>query len=99
MFEWAADLFKRTTSIDDKEAIVSAIKTTKLDTCLGTIDFTAPVKANTHHPHPNVCYPPEAAAQWIKATSGKWRIDKVPVFTTDPNLIAVKAKTQPITYS
>lgn len=99
LFEWAADLFKRTTSIDDKEAIVSAIRTTKLDTCLGTIDFTAPVKENTHHPHPNACYPPEAAAQWIKATSGKWPIDKVPVFTTDPNLIAVKAKVQPLTYS
>jgi branched-chain amino acid transport system substrate-binding protein len=99
LFEWTADIFNRTANIDDKEAIVSAIKTTKLDTCLGTIDFTAPVKDMTHHPHPNACYPPEAAAQWIKATSGKWPIDKVCVFTSDPSLINVEAKVQPIQYS
>ena len=98
-FEWAADIFKRLTNVDDKEEYVTRIKETKLPCMLGTIDFTLPVKEMTFHPHPNVGVPPEAAGQWIKAAAGsKWPIDKVLIFTTSPDLIQVEGKLQPMTY-
>jgi branched-chain amino acid transport system substrate-binding protein len=99
LFEWANDLFKRVANVDDKEAIVSAIKTTKLETCLGLLDFTAPVKDMSHHPNINACSPPQACGQWVKATSGKWKIDKLLVFTTDPDVVALDGKVQPMQYS
>jgi branched-chain amino acid transport system substrate-binding protein len=98
-FEWAADLFKRVTDVDDKQGIVTAIKGTKLVSSFGTIDFTAAVAENTKHPHPNVCVPPHAAGQWVKATSGKWKVDKTVAFTTDPAEVAIEATVQPIVYS
>lgn len=98
LFEWAADVFTRVKAVDDKQDIVSAIKATKLDTCLGQIDFTAPVKDMTHHPHPNACVPPQACGQWVKATSGKWPIDKLLVFTTDPQIVELDGTLQPLTY-
>ncbi len=45
VFEMALDTLKRSTSVDDKEAILAAVKSTKLDTIGGLIDFTAPVEA------------------------------------------------------
>jgi branched-chain amino acid transport system substrate-binding protein len=98
-FEWAADIFKRLTNVDDKEEYVRMITSTKLPCMLGTIDFTLPVKEMTYHPHPNVGVPPEAAGQWIKSAAGsKWPIDKVLIYTTSPDVIAVEAKLQPMQY-
>jgi branched-chain amino acid transport system substrate-binding protein len=98
-FEWANDIFKRVTNVDDKEGYVKAITTTKLPCMLGTIDFTLPVKEMTYHPHPNVGVPPEAAGQWIKSEPGsKWPIDKVLIFTTSPDVISVEAQLQPMKY-
>ena len=92
-FEWAADIFKRVTNVDDKEEYVKMITSTKLPCMLGTIDFTLPVKEMTYHPHPNVGVPPEAAGQWIKSAAGsKWPIDKVLIFTTSPDVIKVEAR-------
>jgi branched-chain amino acid transport system substrate-binding protein len=99
LFEWAVDVFKRVATVDDKGAVAAAIKTTKLDTCIGLLDFTAPVKDQTHHPFVNACSPPQACGQWVKATSGKWPLDKNLVFTTDPGVIALDGKVQPIQYS
>ena len=59
VFEMAIDALKRTTSVDDKEAIIQAVKTTKLDTIGGPIDFTAPVEAR---PRPS---------RWARATSSR----------------------------
>ncbi len=65
-FEWAVDVFKRVTNLDDKEEIVKMISTTKLETCLGPMDFTAPVQMGTRHPVLNVYTPPVGGAQWVK---------------------------------
>ncbi len=65
-FEWAVDVFKRVTNPDDKEEIVKMVSTTKLETCLGPMDFTAPVQMGTRHPVPNVYTPPVGGAQWVK---------------------------------
>jgi branched-chain amino acid transport system substrate-binding protein len=99
VFEWASDVFKRVASVDDKEGIVTAIKGTKLETCQGLLDYTTPVKEMTHHPAINFVSAPHAACQWVKATSGKWPVDKMIVTTTDPDVMALDGKVQPIQYS
>ncbi len=99
LFEWAADLFKRVTNVDDKAGIASAIGQTKVDTILGQIDFTAPVKDMTHRPFINGCSPPQACGQWVKTAEGsKWPIDKMLVFSTDPEIVVLDGKLQPLTY-
>lgn len=97
LFEWALDVFKNTTDIESRDATVAAIKKTNISTILGKIDFTAPIKDNSHHPHPNVCVPVQAAGQWVKS-SNKWGIDKKVIYTTDPSSVAVEATLQPIAY-
>jgi len=63
--EWAVDVFKRAASPDDKEALAQALKTTKLDTIMGPIDFAAPIDAQGLHPYPNGCRSPIVGSQWI----------------------------------
>ena len=81
-FAWTVDVLKRTKNLDDKESIVEAIKTTKMDGITGPIDFTAPIDADptatdSFRPHPNVSKPVWTGAQWIKGT--KWPVDAVTV--------------------
>jgi branched-chain amino acid transport system substrate-binding protein len=82
VFEWAIDVLKRAKSVDDKSAIMDAVKSTKLETIAGPIDFTAPVEpADTTIPPfagqasfrvgrchivENVCKSSVAAGQWRK---------------------------------
>jgi branched-chain amino acid transport system substrate-binding protein len=75
VFEMAVDTLQRATSVDDKEAILAAIKTTKLETIGGLIDFTAPVVGATPpfqvgpcHITENVYKTPLVGGQWRKAT-------------------------------
>jgi branched-chain amino acid transport system substrate-binding protein len=71
-FEWAVDVFKRVTNLDDKEDVISQVKTTKLDTCLGPIDFTAPIDMTdlnkSKRPVENVYKVPVGGNQWVKGT-------------------------------
>ena len=76
VFEMAVDALKRTTSVDDKNAIIQAVKTTKLDTIGGPIDFTAPVvgatppfKVGPCHIVENVYKTPLVGGQWRKGTT------------------------------
>ena len=98
LFEWTVDIYKRVTDLESKQAVVDAIKTTNFKSILGSIDFTAPVKDMTRHPHPNCCVPVQAAGQWVKATSGKWKVDKLILYTTDPTAVEVEGTLQPLTY-
>ena len=75
VFEMAIDALKRATSVDDKEAIIAAVKTTKLDTIGGAIDFTAPVvgatppfKVGPCHIAENVSKTPLVGGQWRTGT-------------------------------
>jgi branched-chain amino acid transport system substrate-binding protein len=75
IFEHAWDALKRATSVDDKEAILAAVKTTKMDTIGGHIDFTAPVVGPTPpfqvgpcHIVENVYKTPQVGGQWRKGT-------------------------------
>ncbi len=62
VFEVAIDVFKRTTDVDDKAAIVESIKATNLDTIAGTVNWTEP------GPVPNVAKMKLAGGQWQTGT-------------------------------
>jgi branched-chain amino acid transport system substrate-binding protein len=76
VFEMAVDTLQRAANLDDKQSIVDAIKTTKLETIGGLIDFTAPVIGPTPpfqvgpcHIHENVYKTPLVGGQWRKGTT------------------------------
>jgi branched-chain amino acid transport system substrate-binding protein len=98
LFEWTVDLFGRVADVEDKEAIVTAIKGTNVMSILGSIDFTTPIAENSRHPHPNCTVPVQAAGQWVKATEGKWKVEKKILYTTDPSAVEVEATLQPLVY-
>jgi branched-chain amino acid transport system substrate-binding protein len=97
-FEWAIDVFKRVTDIEDKELFPAAIQATKLDTINGLVDFTTPVKLGTTHPVLNVFKIRIAAGQWIKTEGGKWPYDLVLCYANDP-AIPTTATLQPMKYA
>jgi branched-chain amino acid transport system substrate-binding protein len=69
LIEWTADIFSRAKSPEDKTSIVEAIKTTKMVTTNGPIDFTQPVDmASKHHPVPNCVKASVCGGQWVKGT-------------------------------
>jgi branched-chain amino acid transport system substrate-binding protein len=65
VFEVVADALKRTTSVDDKEAILKAITETNLDTIQGHITWSAGAPLN---PVKNVCRTVLVGGQWVKGT-------------------------------
>ena len=82
-YEMAFDVLKRCTNLDDKTAVVDAIKTMKLECVGGPVDFTAaldmnPFTPDSFHPHPNVVKGTVAAHQWVKGT-GKWKFEPATV--------------------
>jgi branched-chain amino acid transport system substrate-binding protein len=97
-FEWAIDIYKRMTDIDDKEQFPTVVQATKLDTINGLIDFTVPVKMGTVHPVLNVYKIKIAGGQWVKTAGGKWPYDLQLCFSNDP-AIPTPAKMTAITYA
>lgn len=93
--EWFVAALKNTTNVDDPEAVVKAISSTKAETMWGLIDFTQPVPSAVH-PVPNVCAGPVLGGQWVKGT-GKWPYEIVPVSNAFAAGAPVTAKLQPIT--
>jgi branched-chain amino acid transport system substrate-binding protein len=96
-FEWAVDVFKRVKNPDDKEDIIGQVKTTKMITCLGPMDFTAPVQMGTRHPVENVYTPPVGGAQWVKGD--KYAFEPVMVSNALSDELPVAAKVQPMQYA
>jgi branched-chain amino acid transport system substrate-binding protein len=99
-YEWAVDVFKRVKNLDDKEEIIAAVDSTKMGTCLGPIDFTAPVDivdlAKSQHPVKNVYKCPVGGAQWIKGQ--KFGFEPVMVSNANHADLPVVAKVQPMAY-
>jgi branched-chain amino acid transport system substrate-binding protein len=92
---WAIDVLSRAKSVDDKQAIVDAIKTTKLQTILGPIDMTAPLDKNPFdpagtRPHPNTTKPVMTGQQWVKGD--KWPYEVVVI----SNLLAPTVPAVPL---
>jgi branched-chain amino acid transport system substrate-binding protein len=98
VFEVVADALKRCPNVDDREAVVAAIRTTKMETIGGPIDFTSPVDPNSLHPVPNVYRTPLVGGQWVPGT-GKWDFDLVIVDNKMGPAIAKEAAMVPIEYS
>jgi len=96
-FEWAVDVFKRVANLDDKEDIIGKVKTTKMDTCVGPMDFTAPIAMGTRHPVENIYEPPIGGAQWVKGT--KFPFEPVMVSNAASPDLQVTAKVQPMQYA
>lgn len=102
LFDWAADVLKRTTDLGDKNSVLEAVKTTNTETIGGMIDFTAAVDTSTtaHGPRriSENCYTtPLAIAQWRKG-SGKWPYDQVIVGNAAAPMVEVQDKVQPLSY-
>jgi branched-chain amino acid transport system substrate-binding protein len=96
VFEVVGDALKRCSNVDDKEAVIKAISTSKLDTLAGPVDFTAPVKQGTPHPVVNVYRSPLVGGQWQVST--KWPRDLVVVDNANAPEIAVDAEPLPLEY-
>jgi branched-chain amino acid transport system substrate-binding protein len=89
LFEVAIDTLNRTTDIDDKASIRDALKATKLDTIVGTVDWTAGA------PFPNISKTPLVGGQWRMGTD--FPFDLVIVSNKDhPEIPAGDTKLQPI---
>ena len=94
LFEMAADALKRTKVIDDKESIIEAVRTIKMTTMNGPIDFTEPVDAKGKRPVSNVYRTAFAVGQWVKGT--KYPFDfKICANDGWPD-IPLEAKLQPV---
>jgi branched-chain amino acid transport system substrate-binding protein len=97
---WAVDVLTRATDPDDKQAIVDAIKATRLETIMGPIDMTLPVDANPfdpagRRPHPNVTKPIMTGQQWVKGL--QWPYEVVTVSNTQAPMVPV-VELQPMKY-
>ncbi|MFH1834150.1 MAG: hypothetical protein ABH877_03915, partial [bacterium] len=77
--EWAADVFKRTTNVDDKEEIVKNVASTNMTTICGPMDFTSPVtgfgaavgqgaQVVGKRLFENIVMTPMWMGQWVKGT-------------------------------
>ena len=97
-YEWAMDVLKRVTDIENKELFPTVIAATKYAGINGPIDFTLPVKLGTVRPVPNVYKIKIAYGQWIKSPAGgKYPYDQVLVYAQDPGM-PVNAKLLPMAY-
>ncbi len=102
LWEWAADVFKRTADIDDKESILKAVEATKMDTIGGPIDFTAAITddVGTAHNHKNNCKTPVTCIQWRKSPEGsKFPYQMVTVVNAAAPMVPVEDEVKPLIYS
>ncbi len=97
--EWLVDSLKRCPNVDDKEEIIKAISTAKLETLLGPIDLTqAPDMApGSMRPVQNVYCVPLGGGQWVKGT--KYQFDIVEVSNKWVPTSEVTAEMLPMQYS
>jgi branched-chain amino acid transport system substrate-binding protein len=97
VFEVVVDALKRCANVDDKEAVVAAIASTKMETIGGPVDFTSPVDMNSLHPVKNVYRTPLVGGQWVKGATRPF--DLAVVNNVMAPQIAVTATLQPMQYA
>jgi branched-chain amino acid transport system substrate-binding protein len=101
LMEWYIDALKRVTNVDDKQAVIDAISTTKVETIYGPVDFTMPVdpaaQLEVVHPVPNCLRMPTGAAQWVKGD--KWPYEKMLVSNKFVPGAKITKKVEEIKYS
>jgi branched-chain amino acid transport system substrate-binding protein len=77
---WAVNAYKRATDPTDKNSVVEAIKTTKMDLITGHIDFTEAVDPKGNHMHPNVYHCADSVIQVVKGTKYPYDFAVVAVY-------------------
>ena len=92
LFEVIFDALKRTQDLDKAASIRDALKTTKLDTIVGPIDFSK-------GPFPNCAMTPLVIGQWLKTPGSKYPFDIVVVDNANFAQIPVAGAPQPIPYA
>jgi branched-chain amino acid transport system substrate-binding protein len=98
LIEWAADVFKRAKNPEDKQSLVDTIKTTKMVTTNGPLDFTQPVDmASPHHPVPNAVKASICGGQWVKGE--KYPFEYVICSNATASDVPVAGTVQPMAYS
>jgi branched-chain amino acid transport system substrate-binding protein len=102
VFEWAVDVFTRVPDVDDKEAIMTTVQGTSVETLAGPIDFTAPIEPvgppwepGPRHVAANVYKSPLVGGQW--RTSEEWPFDLTIVGNPAGPMITVQDSVQPYT--
>jgi branched-chain amino acid transport system substrate-binding protein len=94
IYEMANYAFKNAKDPANKDSLLEAIKSMKLDTIGGSIDFTAAVTAQPtpglNHVHPNVYKSAIMAGQWVKGT--KYKFDYLSVDNTNYPSISATGK-------
>lgn len=78
---WVLDVLKRTKDLDNKESVLEAIKTTKLELITGPIDFTQPVDPAGLHVTPNIWKQPISLGQLQKGQT--WPVEGPMVAAVD----------------
>ena len=78
---WAIDVLKRTKDLDDKESVLEAIKTAKMDTILGPVDFTQTPDPAGQLITPNIYKSAVCLGQHRKGT--KWPVETPMVAIAD----------------
>jgi branched-chain amino acid transport system substrate-binding protein len=96
--EWVVDVLKRSKNVDDKNAIMDAVKTTHIDTIEGPLYLDEPVATGTRHQYLNGYNAPFCVGQWIKGT-GKYAFEFVTVDNTTAPMVPVKSQLQPMSYA
>ena len=103
IFEMAIDALKRAKNPEDKQSILDAVKTIKLNTIGGAIDFTAPVSkagppwtTGPQHVVENVYKTPQVGGQWRKGTKYPFELTIVTDAAAKGIGIPVQDKVQPL---
>jgi branched-chain amino acid transport system substrate-binding protein len=99
-FEWVVDVFRRVGSVDSPADIIARVRSTDLDTCLGPIDFTAPIDMadvnKSKRPLENVYKAPVGGVQWIQSDIFPFE-PKAVTGVNSPDL-PIAGKVEPLVY-
>lgn len=94
--EWFVAALKNTANVDDREAVIEAVGSTKTDTMWGPVDLTLPIDLmGGSHPVKNVYRGVVQGGQWIKGT-GKWPYEIIPVSNAFAAGTTVQGTLQPL---
>ncbi len=103
VFEWAWDVLQRTQNVDDKESIIAAVRSTKMDTMSGPIDFTSAVEKDIRpgvgRVTPNCYKTPLFGNQWRKTEGGRFPYEATIVSNVAGSMVPVQDKVQPMEYT
>ena len=95
-YEWAVDVLKRVTDIENKEPYVDVIKTTKFEGINGPVDFNLPVSRAPSARSPTCARSRSPAASGTKAEGSKFKYDIYICFGQDPNMPVEKKFGDPV---